>query len=344
MSTTKQQVVRNLIGATAVPLKEIGTGFAPTNIALCKYWGKRNTELNLPFTSSLSISLGYLGASTQVALSNSKTDQITLNDASVASNTVFYRRVIEFLDLIRPTSDTVFNINTKTNIPVASGLASSACGFAALVKGLSDLFAWPLSLQELSILARLGSGSACRSFWHGFVEWHAGSQNDGMDSYAEQLEYTWPELRVGLVLVDCSEKPTSSRAAMQMSVETSPFYPLWPQVVATALEQTHLALDEHDFWTLGTIAEANSLAMHAVMLSTTPSIIYTQAATLDCMQQVWRARAEGLAVFFTQDAGPNLKILFLSKDEARVREMFNTIQIVAPFATSNSLVGCMHDR
>lgn len=341
MQITKQQVIQKLLPKICVPQKEEGNGFAPTNIALCKYWGKRDVELNLPVTSSLSISLGDLGAVTKVSLGTTANDVITLNNNVVSTNTVFYRRAVEFLDLIRPTKDTVFNVTTTTNIPVAAGLASSACGFAALVLALADLFAWPVTLPQLSILARMGSGSASRSLWHGFVQWDAGTQPDGMDSYAYPLDYEWPELRVGLLIVDQREKPQSSRDAMQSSVETSPFYSLWPDTVAKALDDTHTALRTKDFWSLGMAAEANALAMHALMLSSTPAIIYSQAATINYMQLVWRARAEGVAVFFTQDAGPNLKLLFLSKDEAKVRELFAEVHIVAPFAKVAQTVECI---
>jgi diphosphomevalonate decarboxylase len=342
MQITKEKVVQNLIPRSSVPQKTGGTGFAPTNIALCKYWGKRDVELNLPVTGSLSISLGELGANTQVSFSATSADVVTLNKQLVANNTVFYRRIVEFLDLIRPTKDTMFAVDTTTNIPIAAGLASSACGFAALVLALADLFEWPVTLQQLSILARMGSGSACRSLWHGFVEWQVGTQKDGMDSYAHPLEYDWPDLRVGLLLIDQRQKPQSSREAMQGSVETSPFYALWPGTVQQALEVTHEALKSKDFWTLGATAEANALAMHALMLSSTPAIIYSQAGTLEYMKQVWRARAEGLALFFTQDAGPNLKLLFLHKDAARVRELFSSMHCIAPFATIPQPVECIN--
>lgn len=343
MQVTKLDVVNSLVKNLAVPQKTVGSAFTPTNIALCKYWGKRNAELNLPVTGSLSISLGHLGACTTIGFANRSTDLVQLNKQPVAENTVFYRRLVEFLDLFRPTNDTKFAIHTQTNIPVAAGLASSACGFAALVKALNDLFDWRLSLQDLSILARLGSGSACRSMWDGFVQWDAGSSADGMDSFAYPLNTLWPELRIGLLLIDSRQKLVSSREAMQASVDTSPFYSLWPQTVATAISTTRQAIEERNFWALGAAAEANALAMHALMLSTTPSIIYAQAATLECMRQVWRARAEGLGVFFTQDAGPNLKLLFLHKDEAKIRELFAQVEIVAPFSTIDKPVECVYD-
>lgn len=156
--------------------------FAPANIALCKYWGKRDTTLNLPLTSSLSISLGKKGATCTVQLSDQLQDICILNGKTLAVDSKFSTRITQFLDLFRPCEKMFFHVNSQMNIPLAAGLASSACGFASLVLALNDFFGWKLSQQELSILARLGSGSACRSLVQGFVEWQAGLRADGMDS------------------------------------------------------------------------------------------------------------------------------------------------------------------
>jgi diphosphomevalonate decarboxylase len=344
MQVTRQQVVREIIKGKAIVQQESASAYAASNIALCKYWGKRDIELNLPVTSSLSISMGNLGAWSSISLSDSKQDEILLNSKVMDHNTIFYQRLVEFLDLFRPTVDTKFNIFTKTNIAVGAGLASSACGFAATIKALNNFFDWDLSPVELSILARLGSGSACRSLYDGFVYWQAGSAADGMDSYASRLDYYWPDLRVGIILIDGRQKSLTSRDAMQATVETCPYYKLWPDLVAEAIQHTEHALQHKDFWLLGATAEANALAMHSLMLSTTPPIIYSQGATLEYMQTVWRARAEGLGVFFTQDAGPNLKLLFLEKDTKKVQQFFESIEVVAPFATVTESMECFYAR
>lgn len=343
MQITKEQVVREIIQDVIIPKNDFAIEYAASNIALCKYWGKRDVELNLPVTSSLSISMSHLGACTKISLIDAKKDAIFLNNELMPETTIFYKRLVEFLDLFRQNKNMYFEISTKTNIPVGAGLASSACGFAATVKALDALFGWDLTLAELSILSRLGSGSACRSIYDGFVLWDAGTDKNGMDSYARPLDYTWDELRVGIILVDNRQKSITSRDAMQATVETCPFYKLWPSVVSEAIVHTEHALQHKDFWLLGATAEANALAMHSLMLATTPPIIFSQAATLDYMQQVWRARSEGLGVFFTQDAGPNLKLLFLSKDEAQVRELFAEIEVVAPFATITQSLECIYD-
>ena len=168
------------------PKHDVGTAFAPTNIALCKYWGKRNADINLPITSSLSVALPTKGATTTLSVRDQSNDFVLLNNKVLTPESPFVKRLTAFLDLFRPDKNWYLTIDIKMNIPVAAGLASSACGFASLTLALNELFEWKLSKRELSILSRLGSGSASRSLWNGFVEWHAAA--DGcLDSYAEPL-------------------------------------------------------------------------------------------------------------------------------------------------------------
>lgn len=313
------------------PKREKGLGFAPTNIALCKYWGKRNTELNLPMTSSLSISLPDKGSMTTLTLHDYAHDVVILNGNEIPQESEFYRRLTHFLDLFRPNNKWHLHIDINMNIPVAAGLASSACGFASLVSALNDLFDWRLSLRDLSILSRLGSGSAARSLWSGFVEWHAGLQTDGMDSYGEPLEYEWPALCVGILAINEEQKPISSREAMQRTVNSSILYNVWPKKVTQDLAILKQAMQVKNFSLLGGTAESNALTMHATMLSSWPPICYFLPATIMAMQKVWDLRKQGLQLFFTEDAGPNLKLLFLENDEATVREHFPSVEVVKVF-------------
>lgn len=307
------------------------TAFAPTNIALCKYWGKRDAELNLPNTSSLSISLGNKGATTTIVIIDQSTDQVTLNNDSIAITSPFGKRLVAFLDLFRPSTSIHFQIDIKANIPLAAGLASSACGFASLVLALDKLFSWQLSLEHLSILARLGSGSASRSIWAGFVEWEKGENTNGMDSHGKLLSETWPELCVGLMLVNTNEKKISSREAMQRTIDTSTLYSLWPEKVNQDLIKVKLAIHEKDFSLLGKTAESNALTMHSMMLSAWPPISYCLPETIAAMQKIWELREQGAAIYFTQDAGPNLKLLFLSSDIALMKSHFPKIEVIKPF-------------
>jgi diphosphomevalonate decarboxylase len=327
----KIDVIKKILGERFLqePLNHSATSFAPTNIALVKYWGKRNQELNLPATSSLSISLNDKGAETTISLSQQ--DKIKLNNKLIEPNSAFAKRLIHFLDLFRQPNSFYFDINIRSNIPIAAGLASSACGFAALVQTLDQLFLWDLLPEELSILARLGSGSACRSIWNGFVEWHMGVRDDGMDSHGIVLDEKWPELCIGLLIMQEKEKSISSRDAMLRTVETSTLYSAWPEKVIHDLSQVKKAISIKDLELLGKTAESNAMTMHALMLSAWPPISYALPETISAMQTIWKLRHEGLSVYFTQDAGPNLKLLFLEKDIEEIRKQFPEVEIVRPF-------------
>ncbi len=306
----KREVVQAILGSRIHHAPTIETTvFAPTNIALCKYWGKRDQELNLPVTSSLSISLDDKGAYTTFSVIEKEEDEIILNDAPVLLSSSFAKRLINFLNLFR--NKERFKIILKSTIPIAAGLASSAAGFASIVKGLDALYDWKLSLTELSLLARLGSGSACRSLWSGFVLWNKGEREDGMDSYAELFHPHWEKLRVKILMVSESEKSLSSREAMQRTIETSKLYSKWPNKVQDDLEKIKHAILTNDFKLLGETAESNALFMHETMKNAHPPIEYSSEKTYALMQRVWDLRNQGVSIYFTQDAGPNLKLLYL---------------------------------
>lgn len=308
--------------------QDSANAFAPSNIALVKYWGKRDTELNLPLTGSLSVSLGDLGTETRIE--GSETDQVILNGETLKPDNLFAIRLLKYIDLFRPNGQ-CFKIDTQNNIPTAAGLASSASGFAALVKALDQLFGWKLTNQQLSLLARVGSGSACRSIETGFVKWDAGQQTDGLDSFAHALPQQWPEFRVGILMVDKAQKPMSSTEAMIKTRETAKRYELWPNRVTQDLPRVEQAIIDLDFDRLGHISENNALEMHACMEDAKPPISFSTAETLELRQKIWQARADGLGMYFTQDAGPNIKCLFLEKDQTAVEELFEQVQVIAPF-------------
>lgn len=327
----KKQIVKNVLrGCSPSSFRECGSAFASSNIALCKYWGKRDEDLNLPVTSSLSISLGEKGAFTHVKFAQDK-DCYFLNAVEVAEDSNFAIRLKSFLDLFRHEEGIYYRVDTYVNIPVASGIASSACGFAALVEAINRLYNWNLDTRKLSILARLGSGSAARSIEDGFVEWHAGITRDGSDSFAEQLPYIWEDLRVGILIVSSEAKRMSSRDAMRHTMMTSPMYSGWQKETIRALKELKYSIAMKNFRVFGEALESNSVFMHEMMFSSVPPIDYDLRKTTFEMTKVHRARAGGLTMFFTQDAGPNLHIFFLSKDEDHVREMFSTIEIIEPF-------------
>ena len=336
----QQTFVHKVIGFTQdndrlQPHKKVGHGTAPVNIALSKYWGKREAILNLPTNSSVSISLPGLGTDTQIKLlpnqNTSNTDKITLNDKLLENEHPFCKRVTGFLNHFRKDSHTFFEIVTKNSVPTAAGLASSASGYAALVLALNDLFDWQLEVKELSLLARLGSGSASRSVFDGFAIWHRGQQDNGLDSFAEPIDTNWPEFCVGLLEIDIKQKPVSSTQGMQNTVETCALYQAWPEQANRDVITVVDAIKSKDFNLLGKTAEHNALTMHATMIATWPPIVYWQPESVKAMQTVWQLREQGIQVYFTMDAGPNLKLLFLETEKPAIKQAFADIKILEPF-------------
>lgn len=339
----RQEFVDNLLERTHGTPGSRGEAFAPSNIALCKYWGKRNAELNLPVNSSLSISLGHLGTRTVVKFARS-CDHVFLNGEPAPE--AFSARISNFLDLFRQGQYRFFEVHTENNIPTAAGLASSASGFAALVKALDQLMSWGFNPRELSMLARLGSGSASRSLYSGFAVWHAGLRSDGMDSYAECVyEHlkeqnmraqpsckVWHDLRVGILEVSNAQKAVGSTEGMNRTRETSGLYHSWPHQAACDYDELRTAIAASDFSMLGKTAENNALAMHATMMAAWPPLCYWMPETVALMNRVWAAREEGLDLYFTIDAGPNLKLLFMEKNREAVEALFPEVQVVNPFA------------
>jgi diphosphomevalonate decarboxylase len=330
MSEIQTQFVKNVLSGVGNLLKTSGSAFAPSNIALSKYWGKRDSELNLPINSSLSVSLGSLGTKTEIRMRDEEV--IFLNGQLQSADSSFAQRIAAFLDLFRPMfGNACFEIRTENNIPTAAGLASSASGFAALVMALDDLAGWGLDKKQLSMLARLGSGSASRSVYDGFVQWNAGDNPDGADSYAEPLPNVWQNFRIGVLEISKARKPIGSRDGMNRTVQTSELYKSWPAQANRDIETIRAAIIAQDFPILGKAAENNALAMHATMMSAWPPLIYLQPESIEMIHKVQRVRADGLEVYLTIDAGPNIKLLFLEEHAAAVAEAFPDLQVIKPF-------------
>ena len=331
---TKIEFVKRILNSHTPAVKDKATAFAPANIALVKYWGKRDSQLNLPVTDSLSIDLGNLGTETTIEHSPDGQDAVILNGNKLAQDDKFASKVINFVDLFRDALNQkgqelpALKITTENNIPTGAGVASSASGFAALTKALDAFFSLGLAGRELSLLANLGSGSASRSIFTGFVYRHAGTDPDGMDSYSEPLPFSWPALRIGLVTVSEKAKRVSSRDGMKRTVETSSLYKVWPQQVQNDIAKMLKAIKKKDFELLGSTAEANALAMHECMRAATPPLNYFEPETEAIIKKVQALRKGGLPLYLTIDAGPNVKLLYLDKDKETIKTEFNNVRFV----------------
>lgn len=307
------------------------SAYAPSNIALSKYWGKREASFNLPVTGSVSISLAGHGTHTKLCVIDGPKHQVTLNGKGLGERDSFVIKLSQWLDRVLP-NNLKLGVTTVNTVPTAAGLASSASGFAALTLATNNLMGWNLPQHQLSALARLGSGSASRSLWHGFVKWHAGQLPDGSDSVAHPLEQQWPNLRVGLLTVSSHTKAVSSREGMARTIATSKLYKQWPQQAQDDLATIEAAIAMGDFETMAKTAEHNAMSMHATMAAAWPPLVYWQPESLAQMQKVWQLRAQGLPLYLTMDAGPNLKLLFEAKHQADVVSAFETVEIITPFS------------
>jgi diphosphomevalonate decarboxylase len=282
---------------------------AQPNIALIKYWGKRDPALNLPATDSLSVTLESLWTRTRVRFDKRLAhDELSLNGAQHPDQLA---RVSACLDLVRARAGVAHraSVETYNNFPTSAGLASSASGFAALALAANAALNLELEPRELSILARRGSGSAARSIFGGFVDMAAGERDDGEDAYASPLlsAAEWP-LAVVVAITSKRVKSTGSTDGMELSRLTSPFFPEWVATAATDHAAARDAVLGRDFDALAALSEHSCLKMHAVMLSSRPGLLYWTGATVDCLHRIRTLRErDGLGVFFTVDAGPQVK-------------------------------------
>jgi diphosphomevalonate decarboxylase len=281
---------------------------AGANFALVKYWGKADARLNVPAVGSISITLDRLYTETAVELaSGAASDELTLNGQRRDDD---LPKISALLDLLRRKAGFTPRVRvvSRNNFPTGAGLASSASGFAALVRAAEGAFGLELSPRERSIIARQGSGSAARSIFGGFVEMHAGTAADGSDSYAEPLlaAEEWP-LEVVIAVTAKGEKEIGSRSGMTRSATSSPYYSAWVAEQPPDLEAGRAAIRARDFASLADLAEHNCLKMHAAALAARPPLVYWNGATVECLHTVRRLRARGYPVFFTIDAGPQLK-------------------------------------
>jgi len=307
------------------------TAVAHPNIALVKYWGKRDERLMIPYVDSLSMTLDVLPTTTTVRLSPAaQADGITLDGSPAGGEP--RQRVIAFLDLIREMSGRTEPavVDTRNSVPTGAGLASSASGFAALALAGAAAYGLDLDPTALSRLARRGSASASRSIFGGFAICHAGRGTGAaadLGSYAEPVSVPDFDPALVIALVNAGPKVVSSRAAMRRTVETSPLYRSWAASSKADLSEMRTALHRGDLDAVGEIAERNALGMHATMLAARPAVRYLSPATLAVLDSVLQLRADGVPAYATMDAGPNVKVLCHRADAARVAE---TVRGAAP--------------
>lgn len=299
---------------------------AHANIALIKYWGKADEELALPSTSSLSLTLDALYTITEVRIDPAlKADKLELNGQLAPPGE--QQKISRFVDLFR--KDNLHVQITSTNFfPTAAGLASSASGFAALATALNTEFGHNYDSKALSRLTRRGSGSATRSLFGGFAVWQRG---DDETSFAYGLDEEM-DIEMIIAVVSDKKKERSSRSLMSQTVRESLYFDAWVKQNAPDLEAMQAAIKRKDIRQVGRIAERNAMMMHGTLLALDEPFLYFRPDTIRVLDLVSACRADGLAAYFTMDAGPNVKIITNSENRddivSRLRSILSENQIL----------------
>lgn len=299
------------------------TAVAPSNIAFIKYWGKKDEKLRLPENGSVSMNLSGLYTTTTVEFSpDYKKDIIVFNGRREKNEE---NRGIKHLNLVRQMAgiSQKAKVVSKNNFPTGTGLSSSASGFAALSLAASKAAGLALKEKELSILARQGSGSACRSIPDGFTEWLNGETSQ--TSYAVSLyppEY-WDILDV--VVIVSNEKKEVSSTAGQKVVASSPFFKERLRMIDKKIPFIKSLISERRFQKFGELVESEALELHAVMLTSRPSLIYWLPGTLRVMRLVKKWRQEGLVVYFTVNTGQDIHLIIEGKNK---NKLLNKLKLV----------------
>jgi len=302
------------------------TALAHANIAFSKYWGKRAYPGNYPAVPSLSLTLDAMTTRTRVVFDESlATDRLTLGGDEQVGRPL--ERATTLLDRVRAAAaiTTRAHVTSTNDFPTASGLASSASGFAALALAAVRAAGLDWDVERVSDLARRSSASAGRSLFGGFVELDAGPPDATTDPLAARSLVAAKDLdwRLLVVTLGNAKKDVSSSDGMVRTAAESPYYPAWLEVGPRLHIDLRAALFARDFERFGVIAEQSALAMHASAFAA--GVIYWQGPTLDVLAAVRQLRAAGTAVFATMDAGPHVKVLVQPGDAAQARAYLGAV-------------------
>ncbi len=314
------------------------TAKAPANIAFIKYWGKADEKLRLPLNDSISMNMSGAFTITTVEFSkqfNKDTVTILGGEFSAAETA----RVVKGLDLIRKRAGTTqkATVVTKNTFPKGAGSAASASGFAALTLAGFAALGVTMSEKELTIFARMGSGSACRSIPDGFVVWEKGESSETSFAWSLYPPTYW-DIRDILVIVDSRMKKVSTTEGME-TIATSPRLAVRLKAIPKRMKEIQEAIARRNFSRFGEITEEDCLGMHMVMQTQTPPLFYWNTTTQIIMDAVRSWRKHGLPVYFTIDAGPNVHLLCEARDEARLLAEIRTIGGVQDIIVNKPAIG-----
>lgn len=298
------------------------TAKAPSNIAFVKYWGRKDEELRLPENGSISMNLSGLQTTTTVEFGDFAEDEVQFNGKieDLKNN-----KAIKHIDRVRKLANISSKVKIKTinNFPTSTGLSSSASGFAVLTLAASNAAGLKLSEKELSILARQGSGSACRSIPDGFVEWLDGDSSDS--SYAVSIFPSDYFDIADVVVVVSLDKKFLATSEGQKSARTSPFFEKRLSLIKNKIDRVKKAIEEKNFSEFGELVEREALEFHSILFTSSPPLFYWTPETVKVMKFVQKIRSEGLEAYFTINTGQNVHVICRKEDAEKVSQKLSEI-------------------
>lgn len=341
-------------GFSKLTEKKKFTFSAPSNIALVKYWGKRDHQI--PANPSLSFTLNYCKTVTTLVVEPKNTQEISFDLLFEGQPKESFRpKIQKYFERIQALCpyilDYHFTIDTQNTFPHSSGIASSASGmaalsaaFIALEKEINIQQTEAYYEQKASLLARLGSGSACRSIKGNIVVW---GQTDCIENstdlygvpFAYQVDEVFENYQDTILLVDKGEKQVSSTVGHDLMFG----HPFAEQRFAQAHQ--HIAalkdiLNSGDLEKFVALVESEALTLHAMMMTSMPYFILMKPNTLEIINEIWKYRAEtNIPVCFTLDAGANVHVLYPHKHKEAVREFIE--RTLARYCQHNQFI---HDE
>jgi len=295
---------------------------SPSNIALVKYWGKKNGQY--PATPSLSMTLAKAHTQTKIAIRVTGSSGVySVNGDNAHPFLPKLNKLFNFLAGEFPALQGItVEVETQNNFPHSTGIASSASGISAFSLSMLDFLCHLHGceiqtsdfLKLASFISREGSGSACRSVYGGFAVWGQspevyGSSDEYAISVAEKVHPSLNSLKDAILVISREPKSMPSTVGHNL-MSQHPFLPGRTIQANRNLKELMEAMVKGDLDQIADITENEALTLHALMMSALPGTLLMKPATIEVISQIRQARKNGLPVFFTMDAGANVHLLY----------------------------------
>ena len=305
------------------------------NIAIVKYWGKKDAKKMIPATSSISLTLNDMFTETEMEFISDEDIKISVEkemkngdykDKFSNMTDLFYlngelqdsvhtEKISKVVDLFRENRSQKVKISTTNNMPTAAGLSSSSSGLSAVIKACNKLFGKNYTQSELAQISKFGSGSSSRSFFGPIAAW---------DKDTGEIYKVRTDLKLAMIVLVLNEnkKEISSRNGMELCAKTSTYFDEWVKQSEIDFVNMKKYLAENNFEKVGILTEENALRMHKTTETANPPFTYFNEKTYEAMDFVKNLRNNGEKCYFTMDAGPNVKVLCLEEDLEKLAGIF----------------------